>query len=59
MNVALVAIFLYLIEFDLPQLFGVGYSGINAFAHLMGFLLGFLSTIVWSHVLRQQHPGVV
>jgi membrane associated rhomboid family serine protease len=52
MNVALVAIFLYLILFDLPLLFGVGYSGINAFAHLLGFLLGFILTIAWS-ALRQ------
>lgn len=57
MDVALVAVFFYLIVFDLPALFGVGYSGINAFAHLLGFLLGFVFSIVWSSVPRQQVPG--
>lgn len=47
MDVIFVAIFLYLIVFDLPLLFGVGYSGINAFAHLLGFLFGFVATLGW------------
>lgn len=57
MDVAFIAIFFYLIEFDLPQLFGVGDSGINAFAHLLGFLLGVIFTFIWSFVPRRPVQG--
>lgn len=58
MNVTLVAVFLYLIEFNLPLLFGVGYSGINAFAHLLGFLLAFLLSMVWSYAPQHRSSAV-
>ncbi len=57
MDVALVAVFLYLIVFDLPALFGTGSAGINAFAHLLGFLFGFVATLGWHY--RSQSVSAV